>query len=142
MNELQKIIAEIKYRTGDTVDQIAGVIGYTRPHLTSAIGKGHSTHVKDALLKHYGKKLKDYWDEEESVLHEDQPDIKAGNVAEKNVAASAVVGMVMTNGAMLRVMLRAVAEMLARQRNVKVSIVLSELTKAIEDEALKEFDGL
>ena len=141
MNQLQKIIAEIKYRTGDTVDQIASNIGYTRPHLTSAIGAGSSTHVKDSLLKFYGKKLKDYWEDEGSVLHEDQPEIKRGE-SEKGVDGSKIAQLLLINTAMLRVLLRSQAEVLAHQRKIKVSTALAELTKAIRAEISFEFDEL
>lgn len=142
MNELQQIIAEIKYRTGETLDQIATTIGYTRPHLNAAVNKGDAVHVKDALLKSYGKKLKDYWAEEQNILREDEPQIERIPGDEKNVDLSSGIRVGVLNNAMLRVLLRSQAEILAKQRGVKVSTVLAELTKAVADETSKGFDEL
>lgn len=141
-NELQKIVAEIKYRTGETLDQIATTIGYTRPHLNTAVSKGDAVHVKDALLKSYGKKLKDYWTEENNILHEEEPQFERTHHDEKNVDLSSGIRVGVLNNAMLRVLLRSQAEILAKQRGVKLSTVLAELTKAVADETLKGFDEL
>lgn len=74
MNELQKIVSEIKYRTGQTLDEISEVIGYARPYFNKAINHGDNDVIKKVLIDKYGKKLIDYWNEDKSVVSEPEPE--------------------------------------------------------------------
>lgn len=138
LNDLQKIVREITYRTGHELKDIAENIDYSRPHLSTAINQGDNIGIKDRLLKFYKNDLKDYYENIESSLelHEDPVPYKEVDADQQ------LVQDVLLAKAMLRVVLRNQAEMLAKQRKVDVKIVLAELTKAVRAEISNEFDEL
>jgi hypothetical protein len=146
MNELQKIVSEIQYRTQKTIPQIAVDINYSREHLTREINKGDSVAIKDLLVKKYKKYLVDYLSDESmpSMVAEEHADISRNGVKEIDIInfEKIMIRDLLLAKAMLRAVLRNQAELLAKQRGVKVTTVLSELTKAIESEISTHFDEL
>lgn len=76
MNDLQKIVREIQYRTNKTLDEIAVDIDYRRAYFNDQVNKGDNDSIKALLLKKYRKHLKDYFgdtESEDNILQEDDP---------------------------------------------------------------------
>lgn len=73
MNELQRLIKEIKYKTNKTLDDIANDLGYDRAYLTDQVNKGKSQKIKGLLANKYKNQLKDFSarDHESFELHDD-----------------------------------------------------------------------
>ena len=61
MNELQKIVNEVQYRTGKTIKQVAESIEYKGPYFNDQINKGDNDGIKELLIKKYRKVLVDYF---------------------------------------------------------------------------------
>lgn len=57
MTEIGKLMKDIKYVTGLSVDQIGKRIGYSRPHLTRLCYSGKSEKVLNALNEKFSKQL-------------------------------------------------------------------------------------
>lgn len=102
-----------------------------------------------AVAKVCGYKFRDLVDEDfidKFSLNEDAPKYKKGRKSLDEIklvdADALMVKDLLMAKAMLRVVLRTQAEILAAQRDVKVAVVLRELTKAVRDETQEEFDEL
>jgi uncharacterized coiled-coil protein SlyX len=71
MNELEKIVNEVQYRTGKSLAEIGKGIHYTRSHFTREIKLGTNEKIKDLLTEKYKQYLIDYLAiESNSVLEE------------------------------------------------------------------------
>src|SRR5436190_7010522 len=60
MNELQKMIKEIQYRTDETFDDIATRLDYARAYLNDQVNKGGNNTIRQKLIKQYPRILKQF----------------------------------------------------------------------------------
>ena len=120
-NEIEKALNIIQYKTNKSLEEIAEIIGMTRPYLSSAKKKGTPISLVERLKTHFPKELQE---------------ITFGNKSPINVTGSIsegeLIDLILQNNAMLSVSLDAMAEILASSSKKTVSEARSSLAKAVE----------
>jgi len=134
--ELKELINSIKKKLDINQQQIADRIGYSRSYLSDAFKKNGD------LSKLYRAIYNEFKIDLES-LKKDIPGYKTEKKRTKIIDAdNLIVHDLIIIKAILRVILRSMAELQAAQQKRTVTSILSELTKAVRDEIGDEFDEL
>lgn len=139
-NRLKTLVAFIQAITGQTVEEVAKSINYTRVHLSKEMGKDSGNQGIEKILKEkYSKEMDDFFGDKEFLLAEDKPGY--GSVKVIDFEERLVHDVLIVKG-MLRVILRNQAAIIAGQEGVPVSSVLKKIAKAVRAETKEEFSEL
>lgn len=120
-NEIEKALNIIQFKTNKSLDEIAEIIGRTRPYLSSAKKKGKPESLVGRLKMHFPEELQEITFGNNSSINE------TGLITEGEL-----IDIIIQNNAMLSVSLDAMAEILATSSKKTVSEARSSLAKAVE----------
>lgn len=137
-NRLKTLVALIQAITNQTVEDVARSINYTRPHLTTEMGKkdGNPGMIKQ-LQERYHKEIENFFRDKDVFIADGDYDKTKIVDADQQI----VHDILIVKG-MLRVVLRNQGAVIAAQKKVSLSSVLKDISAAVKAETKGELDSI